>query len=491
MFEKPLAPRAAAVAVAVGLAILIVFASGAQPGYDTSWHLVWAHQILSAHSPTFDAWAAPTEHPLLMLIALVAALFGSAATQVMLVFTLLALFGLLEAMRRLSREVFGSGLAGVAGWVLMAGAYGLLLQALRGYLDVWFLLLVTIAALRIARTKQATAGWLPLLLAGLLRPEAWLLAGIALVAGWKQAGRDERIKAIAAVLAPPAIWFSIDALVTGQPLLSLKTASALEVVGSGGPLHVFAGTLGGGLRGPVTLLGVLGIGLAWKKLGVERLRIPLVLIGAGLAMALVIAIGGLTLLPRYLLLCDLGLALFAGYTLGGWTAEANATLWRGAGIAAIAAGVVGAIVLGAPSKLASEVRLDASVHRDLTRLLKQPYMEPAMDRCDRRIGPEPGTITFPSFRLIPDTMLITQYLPLSVGPARVFGRAEPGSSAATVSVTISQNEIDKRVQDRYSHPGINLPIDERVPHGFVRIADSGPFIAWTSCSYLAQKKLSQ
>jgi hypothetical protein len=373
----------------------------------------------------------------------------------------------------------------------MAGAYGLLIQALRGYLDVWFLLLVTIAALRIARTEQATAGWLPLILAGLLRPEAWLLAGIALIAGWKQAGREERIKAIAAVIAPPIIWFSLDALVTGQPLLSLKTASTLEVVDSGGPLHVLAVALGGGLRGPATLLGVLGIGLALKKIGLQRVRLPLVLIAAGLAMAVVIAVGGLTLLPRYLMLCDLSLALFAGFALGGWTGEANATSWRAAGIAAIVVGAVGAIVLGAPSKLASEVRLDASVHRDLTRLLKQPYMESAMDRCDRRIGPEPGTITFPSFRLIPDTMLITEYLHHSVGPARVFGRAESGSSVATVSVTIRPNGSDQRIQDRYSHPGIDLPIDERVPHGFVRLADSGPFTAWTSCRYLAQKKLSR
>jgi hypothetical protein len=477
VFEKPLAPRAVAVAVAVGLAILIVLASGAQPGYDTSWHLVWAHQILSghgllpdtwaAHVPTFDAWAAPTEHPLLMLIALVSALFGTAAPQVMLVFTLLALFGLLEAMRQLGREVFGSGLAGVVGWVLMAGAYGLLLQALRGYLDVWFLLLITIAAMRIARTKQATAGWLPLLLAGLLRPEAWLLAGIALVTGWRQAGRDERRKAIAAVIAPPAIWFSIDALVTGQPLLSLKTASALEVVGSGGPLHVFAGTLGGGLRGPATLLGLIGIGLAWKKLGMQRVRLPLVLIGAGLAMALVIAIGGLTLLPRYLLLCDLGLALFAGYTLGGWTAEANATLWRGAGIAAIAASVVGAIVLGAPSKLADEVALDRNVHHDLKALLSNSKVKEAM-KC--------GPLTFPSFRLIPDAKLV-----LDDPQSDVRGRAEPPVAVRGVAVTIVRDPGDARVAERYGHPGIDLPIDERTPNGFRKVAADGSFEAAALC----------
>ena len=454
-------------AVAVGLAILIVIASGAQPGYDTSWHLVWAQQILGGHSPSFDTWAAPTEHPLLMLIALVAALFGSAAPQVMLVFTLLALFGLLEAMRQLGREVFGSGLTGVVGWVLMAGAYGLLLQALRGYLDVWFLLLVTIAAVQIARNGKATAGWLPLLLAGLLRPEAWLLAGVALLAGWKDAGPDDRRKAIAAVLAPPILWFGLDALVTGQPLLSLKTASALEVVNSGGPLHVVAGALGGGLRGPATLLGVFGIGLAWKRLGIQKLRLPLALIGAGLAMALLIAVGGLTLLPRYLLLCDLGLALFAGYAVGGWTVKSNAALWRGAGIAAILVGATGAIALGAPATLADEVALDRNVHSDLKALLSNSKVTEAM-QC--------GPLTFPSFRLIPDAKLV-----LNEPQADVRGRAEPPVAVRGVAVTIVRDPDDARVAERYGHPGIDLPIDERTPNGFRKVAVDGSFEAAALC----------
>jgi len=454
-------------AVAVGLATVIVLASGAQPGYDTSWHLVWAEQILDGHTPTFDAWAAPTEHPLLMLIALIAGLFGRTAPQVMLVFTLLALFGLLEAMRQLGRAVFGSGLAGVIGWVLMAGAYGLLLQALRGYLDVWFLLLVTIAALRVARAKQATAGWVPLLLAGLLRPEAWLLAGLALVAGWKQAGRDERRKAIAAVIAPPIMWFSIDALVTGQPLLSLKTASALEVVDSGGPLHVLAVALGGGLRGPATLLGVLGIGIAWKKLGVQRVGLPLVLIGTGLTMALLIAGGGLTLLPRYLMLCDLGLALFAGYALGGWTGESSAALWRAVGIAAIVVGVVGAIVLGTPSKLADELALDRNVHSELKALLSNSKVKQAME-C--------GPLTFPSFRLIPDAKLI-----LDDPQADVRGRAEPPVAVRGVAVTVVRDAEDTRIAERYGHPGIDLPIDERTPNGFRKVAVEGSFEAASLC----------
>ena len=454
-------------AVAVGLAIVIVLASGAQPGYDTSWHLVWAEQILGGQSPSFDTWAAPTEHPLLMLIALVAALFGRAAPQMMLIFSLLALFGLLEAMRQLGREVFGSGLAGVIGWVLMAGAYGLLLQALRGYLDVWFLLLVTTAALRIARTKQATAGWVPLLLAGLLRPEAWLLAGIALVAGWKQAGREDRLKAIAAVLTPPILWFGLDALVTGQPLLSLKTASALEVVNSGGPLHVVAGALGGGLRGPATLLGAFGIALAWKKLGVERVRLPLVLIAAGLAMAVVIAVGGLTLLPRYLMLCDLGLALFAGFALGGWTGEATATLWRAAGIAAIVVGAVGAIVLGAPGKITDEIALDRNVHKYLKAILSDSKVKEAM-RC--------GPLTFPSFRLIPDAKLI-----LDDPQADVRGRAEPPIAVRGVAVTVVRDAGDTRIAERYGHPGIDLPIDERTPNGFRKVAVEGSFEAASLC----------
>lgn len=470
-------------AAAAAVAFLTVHFSGAQAGYDSSWHLVWANQVLEGTKPTFDAWAAPTEHPLLLGIGLVAALFGPAAENAaFLTLTLCALLALLPALKRLSLNIFETWLPGALAWVLMAGAYGLLLQALRGYLDVWFLLLVTVAAILAVERKQAAAAWLPLALAGLLRPEAWLLAGLLLVFSWRSAPRTARIQLLAATVLPALVWFGIDAAVTGNPFLSFTTARNLAVEGGGGAVHAAGSALLGGIRGPATLLGLIGAGLVWRQREKRDLLVPAGLVAVGIGMALLITIAGLTLLPRYLLLCDLGLALFAGYALGGWAAfpAKDSTIWRTAGVAAMVLGAAGAIVLGAPTKLANEVRLDSSVHRDLSALLKQPDVILSIEHCRQGVLPIQETVTFPSFRLIPDALLILHENHATRDTA-VRGRAQLPGTDSSLAVTIIPTDTDKRILDRYSHPGIKLPIDERVPKGFTQTGASGPFMAWNSC----------
>ncbi|MEI7889439.1 MAG: hypothetical protein WCI34_03925 [Actinomycetes bacterium] len=453
-----------------GVAWLIVTLSGAQTGYDSSWHLLWADQIEHGLSPRLDVWAAPTEHPLLLAIAMLSAPFGlmGGANTAFLTLTLTALFVLLPVLWKLGREIFGAGLAGGVAWLLMIGSYGLLLQAMRGYLDVWFLLLVSSAGLLIAQRRSPTAGWLPLLLAGLLRPEAWLLAALAAALGWRGATRGRRVLIVAAVIAPPAIWFGLDWSFTGDALLSLRTAHNLAVDGGGGVLSVVGAVLLGGIRGPATLLGLLGLWLAWTRVPRASLAIPVALIGTGAAMAALIAVGGLTLLPRYLLLCDLGLALLAGYALGGW---ANGSpqlnqLWRTAGVGCLIAGSLIAL-FGVGFKLRDEIRIDRQVHADLAGLLNRASVRKSLT-C--------GPLTFPSFRLIPDAKLL-----LGDPVANVRGRAQEPSPKRGVAVTIFFEDVDQRIADRYGHPGINLPIDEARPPGFKYLEGNDTFSAFGRC----------
>jgi len=454
-----------------GLAWLIVTLSGAQTGYDSSWHLLWANQIEHGQSPSLDVWAAPTEHPLLLAIAMVSAPFGltGGANTAFLTLTLTALFVLLPVLWKLGREIFGAGLAGGVAWLLMIGSYGLLLQAMRGYLDVWFLLLISSAGLLIAQRRSPTAGWLPLLLAGLLRPEAWLLAGLAAALGWRGATRGRRALMVLAVLTAPAIWFTLDWSLTGDAFLSLRTAHNLAVDGGGGALSVVGAVLLGGIRGPVTLLGLLGLWLAWPRVPRVSLAIPLALIGAGAAMALLIAVGGLTLLPRYLLLCDLGLSLLAGYALGGWangSPELNRS-WRTAGVTCLIAGSLIAVV-GVGFKLRDEINIDSTVHADLADLLERRSVSKAL-AC--------GPLTFPSFRLIPDAKLL-----LDEPEANVRGRGQKPAPMSGVAMTIFVEGADQQIADRYSHPGIDLPIDEARPSGFKYLAGNDTFSAFARCS---------
>ncbi len=246
-------PLLQAIAGAAGLLLcwLIAGALGARAGYDSSWHVIWAQDVLAGRSPSFDAWAAPTEHPLLVAIAIVAAPFGTRSSQAMVALDLFALLLTCPALMRLTRACFDSRATGAAAWLILAGAYGLLLASLRGYLDVWFVLLVVIAAARHRESRGDGGGAVALGLAGLLRPEGWLIAAAAAIDSLIRRDSRGAVRYSAATLVPPALWFGLDGIVTGRPLLSIDTARTLALEGDGGgPIHVVAASLLGGVRGP-------------------------------------------------------------------------------------------------------------------------------------------------------------------------------------------------------------------------------------------------
>lgn len=446
---------------------LLVGAIGAVPGYDASWHLIWGDQLLHGHMPDVDAWAAPTEHPLLLLIAMACSLAGSHASQLLITITLLAMIATAPALSRVAKESFGSSASGIVGWVALTGGYGLLLMALRGYLDVWFLLFVSVAAASVLAGQLGYAA-LPLALAGLLRPEAWVLCAMVLALTWTRATRVERAVLLAAATLPAVVWLSLDAIMSNDPLLSLKTARTLALEDGGGALSVLATSLFGGIRGPVTLAGAVGALMAVRLRGLERTALPLAIGALGVGIAVLISIGGLSLLPRYLLLADLSLSLFCGFAIAGWktSAQPNAAMrrWRIAGICAGALAVLLALTGGAVGKLRSEVALDRDVHSALQAILSNDATREGL-RC--------GPLTFPSFRLIPDARLMLG------GSQQVRGRAQPPIAASGVAVTVRSS--DSRVVARYEHPGIRLPVDGNVPAGFTRVAGSGPFVAWAKC----------
>jgi hypothetical protein len=60
----------------------------------------------------------------------------------------------------------------------------------------------------------ACAGMLAL--AGMLRPEAWGLALISAVLGWRKATQPTRVLSIAAAVVPPALWVTLDRAFTGD-----------------------------------------------------------------------------------------------------------------------------------------------------------------------------------------------------------------------------------------------------------------------------------
>jgi hypothetical protein len=105
-----------------------------------------------------------------------------------------------------------------------------------------------------------------LVLLGLLRPQAWLLAGIAGYLGWPQRTSRRIVAGICCTLVPAALWLLSDALVYGDPLASYR---ANERINAHVPPHSLVPTLhylasairdDGGVWIPV--LGMVGFGVA-------------------------------------------------------------------------------------------------------------------------------------------------------------------------------------------------------------------------------------
>src|SRR5581483_9694995 len=209
---------------------------------------------------------------------------------------------------------------------------------------------------------------------------------------------------VLAALAPVG-WAVVDLAVTGDALHSLHATGKLaEDLSRGkhpGALPgAFVSFLGSALRPPVFVLGLAGLALAVWRLGWRPLAVPLALVVAGTVTFVVTGLAGLSVLPRYLTMPVVGLALFAGYALTGWVAldprDRWRARWRSASVAAIGLGVIGAAVL-APSaarKLSREVSFVRSTHDELQSLLHRPAVS-----AGRRCGP----VVFPTYRGVPDS----------------------------------------------------------------------------------------
>ncbi len=294
------------------------------PDYDAYHHLVWGRDLLHGVAPGFEGFAAPTEHPLYLALGALLSLFGEHADRLLVLTTMLSLVALVAGAYVLGRELFGPWPA-LLGALFVGSSFAFLLYAVRAFVDVPFLALVVwAAALEAARPRR---GALPLALlaaAGLLRPEAWVLAGVYWL--WCLGGRDlrARLALLGLVALAPVCWALVDLAVTGDPLYSLHATSRLaEALGRvRGIEHVprtFVTFLADVARPPVALAGVIGLGLAVRRFGVARMAVPIALLGTGALTFVVVGIAGLAILQRYLTVPAVALCVLAGYAVLGFT----------------------------------------------------------------------------------------------------------------------------------------------------------------------------
>jgi hypothetical protein len=81
----------AALAAAALVAALLV---PTYPNYDTYFHLVWGRELMHGIKPDFEAYAAPTEHPLFLALCAVVGLVGTDADRVLVIICVLSVVAL-------------------------------------------------------------------------------------------------------------------------------------------------------------------------------------------------------------------------------------------------------------------------------------------------------------------------------------------------------------------------------------------------------------
>jgi hypothetical protein len=461
------------VAVAVGTLVYPTY-----PNYDSYYSLLWGREALHLHLPTFDVYRAPTEHPLALLFGAALSLLGRGGDRVMVLATMASLVVLAMGMYRLGRAAFTPVIGLIAGGLLLT-RFDFPFLAARAYIDIPYLAFVVwAAALEVERPRRGMPVLILLLLASLMRPEAWLIAGLyVLWIGWRASWRDRVIYAAVAA-AGPLVWVTIDAIVTGDPLFSLThTSSLAEELGRNKGLSQVPSATWDFLLSldklPVLLAAGAGLLMAiW--LTPRRALVPAVLLALGLATFFMVGVAGLSIINRYLLVPSLMIMVFAAVALGGWSMLRPGVvqlLWAGAAIVGVLGGV-----LYTTSHLKSRVFTEnltfrGDSHRALAHLLDDPKVRAAL-RC--------GPLSVPNHKLIPEARWI-----LRAGKNRVLARSDEASIKHTRrGVALFTIDRTAFVIEQLADPTVPHNVVERelIPQpDFTRIKTNGYFSAYARC----------
>jgi hypothetical protein len=386
----------ATAAAVVGLLVFAAFGH-AFLNYDTFYSLVWGDQIASGTKPDFEVPVAPTQHPLAIAAGALVSPLGDGAEGALLALVILSIGFIAVGLFRLGHELFAWPVGLLAAAIFLTRVPPLNF-GIRGYVDLpTIALIVWAAVLEVRRPRRGVPVLVLLGLAGLLRPEAWLLAG----AYWLWIGRPVRLLPLAA--AAPLIWALTDLLVTGDPLWSLHGTSELAADlgrprGLDDVPKVMPRRLGEIMRLPELLAATIGFGLAlaWFR---RRAAVPAAILVLNGVAFLVLAVGGLSLLGRYLFLAGAMLSLFAAFAALGWLAlepgDARRRPWMLGGAAILLAFAVFAPAqAGRLSDLRDDIAARDEVAADLHDLVRMPEVERHLARC--------GDVYVPNHRPVPN-----------------------------------------------------------------------------------------
>jgi hypothetical protein len=471
-----------AMARAVFALICLAFAIGffvypTYPNYDSYYSLLWGREVLDFVTPTFEGFRVPTEHPLAIAAGAVLSLFGDGGDRLWVALTFASFLWLVWGVWKLGRIAF-TPLVGAVAAALMLTRFDYGFLAARGYVDVPYMALVVWAAvLEARRPRRGDAVLWLLALAGMLRPEAWLLAaGYWCWVSWR-ASWPQRIRYAAITAVGPLVWFAVDYLVTGDPLFSLLyTSGSAEDLGRSKSLSQLPSSVpffySSLLKLPVLIAALLGIVLA-GAITPRRMAAPFALFASGLGAFFLIGAAGASVIERYLAVSAVGLMVFAGVALGGFSMLRPGTwprrAWMLGAVALVVFGVAFTVTRVNLSTLDNELTFRGQAHRALADVLRSPEVKAGL-RC--------GPLTVPNHKLVPDSRWI-----LDLPDDRVLARADdrkaaPPQPAKGVAIVVTGRFA--LFKHAWTDPS-DSPLIEVPPAGFHRVRTSDFYAAYARC----------
>jgi len=451
------------------------------PTYDSIYSIVWGRELLDGAQLSFEAYRAPTQHPLAIAIGALLSPLGDVGARLWVALCIGSFVALVAGLYTLGKRAF-TPLVGVAAAVLLLTRFDFAFIAARGYLDAIYLALVIWAAVAEMRSRddgRGSAGTFVLALlalAGMLRPEAWLLAGAYFlwIALRKTVSWRRRAAWALLTVSAPLTWATTDFVVTGNPLFSFTGTSELAAeLGRDKGLAAVPEALWTYLLAldklPVVMAGILGLALAaW--IAPTRLGMPLVLLGMGIATFAAVGAGGLSVISRYLLVPSLMVMVFAAVAVAGFsmlTPGRLRTAWIVAAGTIVLAGAVFTATRVDLTRLDNELRFRGAWRAALAQVVLAPDVQAGL-RC--------GPVNVPNHKLIPDVRWI-----LDLPPGRVVARSDPDATGGLdrgVSIVAHGREAlfsQALVSERYDLRD-NLPLP-----GYRRVATSPHYGAYVRC----------
>lgn len=453
-----LATRAAAL-IPLGALFCWALVRAGLLNYDTAYSLLWGGDLAHGRLPDTDIPLAPTAHPLATLLGFVLTPLHDAGQPVWVAIAFLALGAVGWLVYELAAHWFGPA-AGIVAALLILTRIPLLSFGVRAYVDIPYVALALGAILAEARGPHPRTTLSLLALAGLLRPEAWLLS-LAYVAY----RRDLRLLPLA--LSAPVLWAFYDLVLTGDPLHSLTgTRHGAEVLerttGLTAVPTVMPRRLGEILRADGLFAAAAG-GLLVLAFMRRSARLPIAAGFASVAAFCVLAVAGLPILGRYLLLPAALLAVFAGAGSFGWLKLPRDHPWRRRWSVIGVATLLGFAVL-APAQASRIQDLHQAMKTQQEILADLHGITKSFGRC--------RPVAVPNHRPVPHVALWTGIPPAQIVSAQLE-RPTRGLYVDPASPRVERNfTLDPHDPRR---------LTAAVPPGFSRVGANRSWVLYASC----------